>query len=89
MPHHDKAYRLFTSFAVKELADVIMEVWRVSLWGYLRIDRVEGPQAQEGTSRVIRLLIHQKHMQAIKRTKHFELGDKKKKDGPMLYGKKR
>ena len=30
-----------------------------------------------------------KHMQAIKRTKHFELGDKKKKDGPMLYGKKR
>merc|ERR1711959_646975 len=31
-----------------------------------------------------------KHMQAIKRTKHFELGDGKKKDsGAMLYGKKR
>ena len=40
MPHHDKAYHVFSTFEVFELEDKILEVWRVNLWGHLCIDRL-------------------------------------------------
>ena len=63
-PHHDKDFRTFRTFQIKELQDLILEVWRVDLWGRLRVDRIFGEMATEN-SRVIRAQIHKKHMQCL------------------------
>ena len=49
-PHHDEDFRTFRTFQVEELQELILEVWRVDVWGRLRVDRIIGERANDHIS---------------------------------------
>ena len=62
--HHDKDYRLFHAFPIKELQDYTMQFWRVNYLGQYQVDHIVGtsPGSEE---KVIPFLIHGGHIRLL------------------------
>jgi len=62
-PHHDKDFRCTTLFALPELEDVTLRVWRVNHWNQLGLDAL---LPQKVGKREIHVLIHRGHMRMLR-----------------------
>lgn len=61
--HHDKDYRLFHAFPIKELQGYTMQFWRVNYLGQYQVDHIIGKDAG-AEEKVIPFLIHGGHIYA-------------------------
>ena len=65
--HHDKDYRLFHAFPIKELQDYTMQFWRVNYLGQYQVDHIVGKNAG-AEEKVIPFLIHGGHIRLLNPT---------------------
>ena len=63
--HHDKDYRCFVIFKCAELADKVVQVWRVDRWGKLVICHLVGERADAQAEPAFAVLVHQGHMRLL------------------------
>lgn len=62
--HHDKDYRLYHVFPVKELQDYTMQFWRVNYLGQYQVDHIVGSNVG-AEEKVIPFLIHGGHIRLL------------------------
>lgn len=65
--HHDKDYRLFHAFPIKELQDYTMQFWRLNYLGQYQVDHIVGKNAG-AEEKVIPFLIHGGHIRLLNPT---------------------
>ena len=63
--HHDKDYRCCVLFKCAELADKMVQVWRIDRWGKLVICHLVGERANVQTEPAFAVLVHQGHMRLL------------------------
>eukprot|EP00971_Amphidinium_carterae_P012893 254107-Amphidinium_carterae.1 len=64
--HHDKDFRTYIAFNIYDLHDAMLHILRVDDWLQPRLDCLQGPAYLEGSGKDIWVLIHQRHMSALR-----------------------